>query len=135
MSAFEMGGERFEPSATNYGWGPPVHDMSSEIGKVLPVGSRFTYDYDFGSTTQLSGQSVGLVAGGRSKLSVLARNETITWGCDGCNGDASAICAICGTLSCECTETCTECGEAWEEMGLPVVNSPRMGVCGYTGSG
>jgi hypothetical protein len=39
-------------------------------------------------------------------------------------------CEVCGKPA---TEVCAGEHECGEEMLLPVVNSPRVGMCGYTG--
>ena len=55
--------------------------------------------------------------------------------CDGCNAkSAVVICTACmwdnaGWLC----EACAQTHDCDEDMFLPVVNSPRTGVCGYTG--
>ncbi len=133
LSAFSIAGTSYEDSPESHGWGPPARSTSAKVGKVLPVGTTFTHDYDFGSTTRLTGKVVGLVDGGKAKVSILAKNEPIDWPCDACGEPAVTVCGCRTQLSCGCDAICGYCGESIEEMGLPVVNSPRMGVCGYTG--
>jgi len=137
MSAFTIGGVRYEPDAHDYGWGEPVKAMSAGVGQVLGAGTTFGYEYDFGTTTELEGRVVGTIDGGGDAIAVLARNEPIPWTCEGCEAPATLVCAVCGTVACDdCGPIdghCKDCGEYWEEVGLPVVNSPRMGLCGYTG--
>jgi hypothetical protein len=99
---------------------------------------KFYYEYDYGSTTDLVLRTVADWEGktGRSAVTPLARNLP-----------PEIFCDICGSPK-RATRVCTECqwnGEGWlcgecaakhecgEEMLLPVVNSPRTGVCGYTG--
>ncbi len=65
---------------------------------------------------------------------VLSRNEAPVIVCQSCGKPATQVCSQCvydgeGWLCEECAED-HECGE---EMFLPVVNSPRVGMCGYTG--
>ena len=117
----------------------PVHrkvSMNTKVGDAFSsIGSRLGYVYDFGSSTELIISLSSVIAGnfGRS-VQVVARNEPPTWPCNVCGQPAVVVCSQCeyeGTGFC-CTEHEGEhdCGE---EMLLPVVNSPRMGVCGYTG--
>jgi hypothetical protein len=40
------------------------------------------------------------------------------------------MCVECESFVCDQCQNSHECGE---EMIMPVVNSPRMGVCGYAG--
>lgn len=110
--------------------------MNRKIIEALgSIGSRLGYVYDFGSSTELVVSLSGSVEGGSgSPVRIVARNEPPSWPCDVCGQPATAVCAQCayeGNGFC-CTEHGSDhdCGE---EMLLPVVNSPRMGVCGYTG--
>lgn len=65
---------------------------------------------------------------------VVARNEPPIWPCDTCGQPATLVCAQCvydgQAFYCAEHGPSHDCGE---EMLLPVVNSPRMGVCGYAG--
>lgn len=111
---------------------------TSEYISVLEKGMTFGYEYDFGSTTELKITVVDYRIGNykKDKLTILSRNNPPILICDECGKKAAVfICTECvwegGGLLCEdCAET-HECGE---EMLLDVCNSPRMGVCGYTGS-
>ena len=126
MSTFRLGGR--EPS------------MRSKAGAVFhSMGLRFEHDYDFGSTTTLKGQVLGARDGapGRNTVRVLARNTPLQWSCATCGAAAAVICPFClhdeDCFFCEKHADAHPC--AREEAFLPVVNSPRMGVCGYTGAG
>ena len=113
-------------------------DKGAKIGTVLSTkGLKFKYDYDFGSTTRLGGQVVGTRVGaaGDAPVRLLARNEPPAWSCDECDAPATTLCQYCfeedGGLFCD--THADEHPHAEEEVYLPVVNSPRMGVCGYAG--
>jgi hypothetical protein len=99
--------------------------------------SKVDYEYDFGSTTALTGELVGKRQGsiGRASVRLLARNEPILWPCDECEAPATTVCPYCIDSGdgrfCDAHADAHE--HADEEVYLPVVNSPRMGVCGYTG--
>jgi len=99
------------------------------------AGKRLRYEYDFGSTTELVVSLSGRVEAAVDKPArVVARNEPLVWPCDVCGEAATGVCTQClydGRGFC-CAEHAIshDCGD---EMLLPVVNSPRMGVCGYTG--
>ena len=108
--------------------------MGLQAGRVLQPGMVLTYEYDFGSTTELTLKVLGLREGGVGKgdVELLAQND-----------DPEVVCEQCGSHP--AAQICTECVEGWlcescaadheceEEMMLPVVNSPRAGVCGYCG--
>ncbi len=105
--------------------------MDAPVGKVLSPGLKFTYDYDFGSTTRLALRVVGERDGKASKQRVrlLARNEPPQILCEGCKKNPAAwVDLFEGYNWC-----CNECIGNTEEGVLPVVNSPRVGVCAYTG--
>jgi hypothetical protein len=99
--------------------------------------SKVEYEYDFGSTTALTGELVGKRQGsiGRASVRLLARNEALVWPCGDCKAAATVVCPYCidsdDGLFCDAHADVHE--HAGEEVYLPVVNSPRMGVCAYTG--
>jgi len=101
------------------------------------VASKVEYEYDFGSTTALTGELVGERQGsiGRVSVRLLARNEPLVWPCGECKAPATVVCPYCidsdDGLFCDAHADVHE--HAGEEVYLPVVDSPRMGVCGYTG--
>ena len=75
--------------------------------------------------------------GRKERVGILARNNPPEINC-GCGKDAEWVCAICLEENmgkdCYFCDECADEHECGEEMFLPVVNSPRMGVCGYEGS-
>jgi hypothetical protein len=114
--------------------------MTFRVGAVLPgAGGRFTYEYDFGSTTALRlevrGERQGRI--GRAATRLLARNTPLVWPCARCGQPASFVCTACfyeadNPFVCEKhSRRRHACGES--DLLMPVVNSPRMGVCGYAG--
>jgi hypothetical protein len=137
MSQFEIEGTRYVSTVFDeggFGFGPPQQPMTATIASVLQPGSRFDYEYDFGSTTELTGRVVGRVAVRPGEgVAVLARNAPLSWTCDGCGKKPSGICPGCGQVACKrCEKKPCGCEERWADP-MPIVNSPRMGVCGYTG--
>lgn len=113
-----------------------VVGMRRSIGDVLRLPtSKLGYEYDFGSYTRLVISHVGVVEAAPLKNAlVAARNEAPVWFCDVCGQPAVSVCAACSGgddgFCCAAHAVDHPCGE---ESLLPVVNSPRMGVCGYTG--
>lgn len=111
-----------------------------EIGKStkleqLPVGSILFYEYDFGSMTELRITLLRTVSRPRQRKAVrlLARNLPLRFDCGQCGEEADFICCECDAME-EYPFLCEKCMESHEhECALPVVNSPRMGVCGYYG--
>jgi hypothetical protein len=132
MSAFKIEGEKYSfPSMPEL----EAKGMTKSIGSLLASGIKFHYEYDFGSTTELAlkvieDQNMSF----KKQVQLLARNEAPDIKCDHCNKSAAQICSECvyeeeGFLCKECAVD-HKCGE---EMLLPVVNSPRTGVCAYEG--
>jgi len=124
MSAFSIDGEEVE--------------MDEKVEDVFKPGLELLHEYDFGSTTELVIKVIDRYEGPMpkgKKIEILARNEA-----------PEIPCSECGAIP--AVQICTECvwdGKGWlckacakkhkcdEDMLLPVVNSPRTGVCGYTG--
>jgi hypothetical protein len=132
MSAFEIKGRTYSARPMD----PEEEDMGVKLKDVFTPGMKFDHIYDFGSTTHLRLKVVseGESAGTGKKIRVLARNEPPPIACVQCGRPAVQVCVQCiysgkGWLCRACARK-HECGD---EMFLPVVNSPRVGVCGYTG--
>jgi hypothetical protein len=134
LSAFEIDKKRYNVISDSELGG---RTMNFALGKVLAVGTKFYHQYDFGSTTELElkviSEQQGQITGKPIKL--LARNNPPQMLCQSCGQAAAQICTEClwsdreGLLCDKCAESHT----CENDMFLPVVNSPRVGVCGYTG--
>ncbi|HZS50304.1 MAG TPA: hypothetical protein VFA54_05550 [Bryobacterales bacterium] len=132
---------RFSIDGVEY-WSDP--DSSSEksmrapIGKVMGIGDKVSYEYDFGSTTKLALKVARAFQhpGPAKNVQLLARNEAPQIACNHCQegGLATQICTECqwagaGWLCAQCAKKHPCPADSF----LPVVNSPRVGVCGFTG--
>jgi hypothetical protein len=122
MSAFRIGREEVK--------------KSKKLEYVLHPGMRLNYEYDFGSTTELMVKVVSEFKGNikTGEVGILARNDPPQIKCSNCDHLATRICTECiyedaGWLC----DDCAEDHKCDEDMLLPVVNSPRTGVCGYVG--
>jgi hypothetical protein len=123
MSQFKINGQRY-----SYDGG-----MNKIIHRTLKVDTSFDYEYDFGSTTWLEGKVLSSRPGQlKNKIRLVSRNHLpADIVCDTCQNKPDVICTECNELICE---TCKEDHDGCtEDFILPVVNSPRMGVCGYYG--
>lgn len=136
LSSFDIDGVSY--SVPHYGGMlDDERSMDVKLRDVLAPGTRFGHVYDFGTSTELKLRVVSEREGriGRDPLRVLSRNDTPVWGCDVCDEPATQICTYCiyekdNPFYCEAHAEEHGCEE---EMLLPVVNSPRMGMCGYDG--
>lgn len=113
--------------------------MGGKMSSLLKSGMKIDYEYDMGDTTALQitvmGEYLGLLTP-KKPVELLARNLAPMILCDECgNKPAVKICPECqyddeGWL-CKACAAKHEC--SGEGYFMPVVNSPRTGVCGYTG--
>ena len=132
LSSFEIAGERYVslPEGGESG-------MKRPLQQVVGVGTSFSYEYDYGSTTELKLKVAGVRTEGTPKgaAQLLARNEPPSILCQSCGTEPAAqICVQCAWD--EVGWLCPACADSHsceEEMRLPVTNSPRAGVCAYTG--
>jgi hypothetical protein len=134
LSAFTINGIRYMSETDEYF--KEDKSMNYVLDKILMPGQEFSYDYDFGSTTHIRLKVVHEleVEDSDRSIEILARNEPPLVMCDSCGKIATFICRQCsnsgeGWVCDDCTPD-HKCGE---EILLPVVNSPRVGMCGYTG--
>jgi hypothetical protein len=115
--------------------------MSRKTDKVFYKGLKLEYEYDFGSTTELLLTVVEeYPVKASQKIVLLSRNEPPEWLCDTCQKEpATEICTIHNwDEDCFFCDKCAnihekKCSDFAEYASLPVVNSPRMGVCAYQG--
>jgi hypothetical protein len=156
LSAFEIDGVRYtaNPEQYDFGWGRRSHkDMGTTcLDDALHPGQRCSYEYDFGTTTELIIKviSEGEVAAEKDAIQVLARN-TMPIPCDVCGHPATFRYSepldeddedqdedqyqsedqyqnqryLC--------DACAEKHAGGEKMLTRMMNSPRAGVCGYPG--
>lgn len=147
LSAFDIGPVKYRSRGYEFGltgafgaFGAGAvseRSMNAKIADAIPsIGERFTYEYDFGSTTTLHLTVVDERAGriGSRAVRLLAQNTAPVWPCAICAEPATVVCAYClhdetTAFACARHRRQHPCGET--EGFLPVVNSPRMGVCGY----
>jgi hypothetical protein len=140
LSAFRIEGTSYDsyPDEMSFGGGPPSKSMQVPLGMILRPGLEFGYEYDFGTTTELTLKMVDERPGhltGKKTVHVMARNDPPDIKCDHCHEKPARV--ICTECSWEGTgwlcEDCARTHECGPDMFLPVVNSPRVGDCGYTG--
>lgn len=119
-----------------YGTSEPIKTMDTKLSSILRPGLGFNHIYDFGTTTYLSlkvnAQTTSTLA--KDEVKLLARNLPPKYKCFHCDKTASQVCGACmykaeGWVC----DDCAELHACDEDYFLPVVNSPRVGECGYTG--
>jgi len=138
LSAFEIGGQRFEVSIEGADFSfydePPKAMKTARLEKVLSVGLAFTHEYDFGSTTMLKlkvvDERTGILNADKRNVHLLARNYAPDFRCQVCNEPAEYFYVFEYPYEPFCEG---DSMEKDEEGLLPIVNSPRTGECGYDG--
>ena len=134
LSEFTIDGTRYRRGPDDFE-DEDEEGMSTKLADVLSPGLVFGHEYDFGTPTSLRLKVTGVRQGAVARrVAVLARNDPPAAPCGACGKPAEQICGQCvweggGLLCAGCART-HKCGE---EMLLPFVNSPRAGMCGYTG--
>ncbi|WP_457652471.1 IS1096 element passenger TnpR family protein [Rhodocaloribacter sp.] len=138
LSAFTINGTHY----SSYPMDDDFFDLREQgmdvpLADVLSPKLSFSYEYDFGSTTELELRVVSPyeIASPKEPIQMLVRNEKPLFACGVCEkAEAVWVCAVCAWETegwlCERCASRHACGE---EMLLPVVNSPRTGICAYVG--
>ncbi|PKL75394.1 MAG: hypothetical protein CVV27_15565 [Candidatus Melainabacteria bacterium HGW-Melainabacteria-1] len=133
LSAFTIEGEQYGSEGFDEDEDMPGMDVA--LADVLSLRQKFGYDYDFGSSTSLELKVISEQETRQSApVLLLARNDAPEIVCQECDLPATVLCSACiwsgeGALCQSCAPQ-HDCDEA---LLLPVVNSPRCGVCAYTG--
>jgi hypothetical protein len=119
---------------------PGQLSMKTKVMDAFYKGLLLEYEYDFGSTTELIVEVVDSfkIKPDGKKILLLSRNEPLKLLCSICGkGIAEVMCAVCMDGNMFCKKCAAKHGQKCEDFadyaGMPVVNSPRMGVCGYEG--
>ena len=130
MSRFSVGG----------GWQGKELSMGAITKRRLEPGLELTHIYDFGTESVTTIKVVDMRVGKPTTpnpIALMARNEMLEFECIECGKPAKWYCSQClyeddlwGTLCTEHAKT-----HPHDDDGEPIelVNSPRMGLCGYVG--
>lgn len=113
-------------------------DMDAAVMRSVVAGMELLHEYDFGSTTSLLVKVQDRHQAAVLKdepIELFARNEPPEIWCDECGNQlAVVICPDCQWDECGwLCKSCSKKHQCGDELFLPVVNSPRAGVCAYTG--
>jgi hypothetical protein len=140
LSLFRIAGQEYQADDMFDDFGANGEEsMDVKLQQVLRPELRFAHEYDFGTTTELTLRVVAerrgeTPAGG---VQMLAHNEAPVIPCEVCGQAATQVCSVCSwprPAGCVC-DACAPKHACGEDMLLPLVNSPRTGMCGYTGPG
>ena len=122
------------------GWRGDELPMSRKIDEVFRYGTELTHIYDFGTSSEtlikVAATRVGKPTA-RHPVALMARNLMPEHKCVECEGPAVWLCIECLIEEDEWGVLCDEHAKTHPHhaYGEPVelVNSPRIGMCGYTG--
>ncbi len=137
MSSFEIkGAPTTQDWLTNdYEFGI---DPTTKIGDLLEKGLTLDYQYDFGSTTYLEINVLNeYLIQTEEEILLLSRNEPLKILCDLCKKEpAQVMCSVWhheGSTFCNsCKDIhAKQCSDFADYAEVSIVNSPRVGVCGY----
>jgi hypothetical protein len=125
---------------TTGGWGGKELNMGRWIEKVLEPGVELEHIYDFGTSSHTLVKALDARRGKPltdNPIYLMARNNQPEVFCIECGRPATRLCMECFYESDGPGWLCDEHAEdhPHEDYGLPmpVVNSPRLGMCGYSG--
>lgn len=123
------------------GWGGEELAMQRRAMRVFKPGVEMEHIYDFGSSSHTIVKVVGLREGkplSKYPVFLMARNKMPEAECMLCDEQASCFCMECMIEGDETGLLCDTHVEdhPHDDYGepSPLVNSPRVGVCGYDGS-
>ena len=113
--------------------GRQLKTMEVGLGSAAPPRTEFSYWYDYGTTSELTLRTVGELAGnGSAQITLLARNDAPAFVCSICGAPATWVSPAYGDWIAMTAGLCDACAPT-SQYRLPIVNSPRSGVCGYDG--
>ena len=111
-----------------------------QVGQVFEPGIELTHIYDFGTSSETLVKAVAVREGRPTTshpVALMARNGLPEANCSQCGRAASWFCMEClyeeeesGTL---CDEHARRHPHTDYGKPIPMVNSPRLGMCGYDG--
>ncbi len=122
------------------GWSGVTVGKARKADAVFKPGLVLRHLYDFGTTSETDIKVVGVCQGKsttKHPIALLARNLMPEVTCQECNKPAKWLCIECVYEENKSGNLCDEhvAEHPHENYGEPIlrVNSPRLGMCGYTG--
>ncbi|MEW6357626.1 MAG: hypothetical protein AB1696_14945 [Planctomycetota bacterium] len=122
------------------GWRGKEISKRTSVEAAFAPGEELTHIYDFGTSSHTLIKPVAVRKGRpltRHPVALLARNEPPEIPCMECGEPASVLCVECLIEDEKTGALCDRHAQdhPHDEYGepIPVVNSPRLGMCGYTG--
>jgi hypothetical protein len=140
LSAFTIGDVRYTQVFDDGMAIDEERAMDVKVSALFTPGLEIPYEYDFGTTTELLIKIVDQREGRPTTshpIVLMARNKFEPPSCMECGQPATYLCNEClyerEDNRCELCDEHAETHEHEEYYVMPLVNSPRVGQCGYTG--
>ena len=139
LSDFRIDGRTYGDVDDEFGFDLDMQPMEEpKLDTLFREGLVFFHTYDYGSTTELRLQVLGSREGKPvpgKLIRLLARNLMPENKCV-CGKEATSVCSFClperGCWVCDDCADEHDCDSGCGSEGLlPVMNSPRVGVCAY----
>ncbi len=126
---------------SNFGHNNFEVGMSNHAEDIFQSKVKIYHEYDYGDTTRIDLRAMSRYCLNlNDNIVLLSRNEPLNILCGACKKQPAVnICTVCNydeySFFCErCSDKhAEECDDFSDYANMPVVNSPRMGICGYTG--
>lgn len=122
------------------GFGSKVAGMTRQVGDVFADGAEWVHLYDYGDTSETLVKAVGVRQGKpttKHPVALLVRNLPPETPCMECELPAAWFCQECVIEDNQPGALCDlhKKKHRHKDYGgpIPMVNSPRLGACGYTG--
>jgi len=139
LSAFELGHVTYTQIFDDDMLMGDERAMNVRVGALFQPGMEIPYEYDFGTTSHLVIKVINQRTGkptASHPIVLMARNKFEPPPCMECGQPATDLCTEClyeredGR-----SELCDEHAQAHvhDEYIMPLLNSPRTGMCGYAG--
>lgn len=123
------------------GWRGQEIPKNRKIEHVFKPGVELTHIYDFGTSSETMIRAVDMREGhplSKHPIYLMARNKMPDAVCSECGEPAGWLCMECLNEEGEWTTLCEKHAEEHPHKNygepFPLVNSPRLGRCGYDGS-
>ena len=130
LSRFSIGGA----------WGSEKISMNRQVGQIFAPDVELTHIYDFGTSSETTIKCVSMREGKPTTshpIALMARNSVPEDTCIECGQPAAWLCMDCLYETGQGGLLCDQHAESHSHDNYgepaPLVNSPRTGMCGYTG--
>ena len=125
------------PIGETFFWAEEYDMAEATVGEIADQAQKFEHEYDYGSTTALIVKVMSRHRGPKPPspgwpVRILGRNYKPVVPCVVCGAPATHWDISTGEFNAYCDAHTDHVEE--EEFLLPIVNSPRSGVCAYTGT-